>query len=56
MMKSARIFIASILIVTFYECAATNYGDQYVKPPERPTIKHIYQEQDKIVAYFEVNN
>ena len=48
--------IASILIVPFYGCAATNYGDQYVKPPERPTIKHIYREQDKIVAYFEVNN
>lgn len=54
-MKSAKILIASILIVTFYGCA-TDYGDQYVKPPERRAIKHIYQEQDKIVAYFEVNN
>ena len=55
MMKSARIFLTSILIIPFYGCA-TDYGSQYVKPPERPAIQHVYQEQDKIVAYFEVNN
>jgi len=55
MMKSARILFTSILIFSFCACA-TDYGSQYVKSPERPAIQHVYQEQDKIVAYFEVNN
>jgi len=55
MIKPAGIFIASLFIVIFYGCT-TDYGSQYVKPPERKAIKHIYREQDKIVAYFAVNN
>ena len=54
-MKSAGILLTAILTIAFYGCA-TDYGSQYVKPPERPSIRHIYQEQDKIVAYFEVND
>ena len=54
-MKSARILFTSILIFPFCGCAP-DYGSQYVKAPERPAIQHVYQEQDKIVAYFEVNN
>ena len=54
-MKSARIFLILVLTFIIYGCAA-DYGSQYVKPPERPAIQHVYQEQDKIVAYFGVNN
>ena len=54
-MKSARIFLILILTFIIYGCAA-DYGSHYVKPPERPAVQHVYQEQDKIVAYFEVND
>ena len=54
MMKFANIILILVFVFPFYGYAAEE--EEIVKRPSRPYIRHIYLEQESIVAYFEVTN
>ena len=53
-MKFAKIILILILMFLFYGCATES--EELAKRPSAPNVPHTFQEQESIVAYFEVTN
>ena len=54
MMKFAKIIFLLILMFSYYGFATES--EELAKRPSAPNVPHTFQEQESIVAYFEVTN